>query len=84
MENSKWELSDTETYFSYHITVTYYGDKLPKYHVLENPDGEGWVIGVFYGFIGGEYVPLDEDGEERLVFPTAEDAMNYADMVLES
>lgn len=51
-----WTRSEQGGYFSYHILVTYLGNKEPKYHVLKNPDGDGWVIGVFYSFIGGEYV----------------------------
>lgn len=67
----------------YHLTIVYLGDKVPKYHLLANPDGDCWVIGVFYPFIGGEYVPLEEDGEERLVFSTAEEEMNHVDGELE-
>lgn len=83
MEHTNWKQNEQGSYFSHHITVTYLGDEEPKYHVLENPDGEGWVIGVFYTFIGGEYVPLEEDGEERLIFSTAEEAKQYVDVELE-
>ncbi len=83
MENTNWTEGVHGTYFSYHILITYLGEQEPLYHVLDNPDGDGWVIGVFYSFIGGEYVPLEEVGEERLVFQTAEEAMNYVDIVLE-
>jgi hypothetical protein len=82
MKKTNWNLSETGSYFSYHITVTYLGEQVFKYHVLENPDDYGWVIGVFYSFIG-EYVPLEEDGEERLIFLSSEEAKNYVDMVLE-
>ncbi|MEK3993081.1 hypothetical protein [Robertmurraya sp. FSL R5-0851] len=78
-----WTRSEQGGYFSYHILITYLGNKEPKYHVLKNPDGDGWVIGVFYSFIGGEYVPLEEDGEEPLIFSTATDGMNYVDEELE-
>ncbi|PKR83018.1 hypothetical protein [Heyndrickxia camelliae] len=78
-ENTNWKQTEHESYFSYHIIVSYFGDLEPKYHVLKNADGEGWVIGVFYSFIG-EYVPLEE-GENQLVFPTSKEAMNYVDMV---
>ncbi|MFD5853184.1 hypothetical protein ACFWGC_23820 [Cytobacillus pseudoceanisediminis] len=80
MEKTNWHQSETGSYFSYHITVTYSGEKEPKYHVLEMPDG--WVIGVFYGFVG-EYVPLEEEHEERLFFSTSEEAKDYIDKVLE-
>lgn len=83
VEDADWKEGDNGSYFSHHIMISYCGDDEPKYHVLKNPDGEGWVIGVFYTFIGGEYVPLEEDGEERLVFDTAEAAMNYVDLELE-
>ncbi|WP_066415244.1 hypothetical protein [Sutcliffiella cohnii] len=83
MENTNWKKSDLGNYYSYHILVTFLGDQEPKYHVLKNPSGDGWVIGVFYSFIGGEYVPLEEDDEERLVFQIAEEAMNYVDKELE-
>lgn len=79
--DATWMQSD-DSYFSYHLTIVYLGDKVPKYHVLQNPDGDGWVIGVFYPLIGGEYIPLEEDGEERLVFSTAEEAMNHVDGLL--
>ena len=85
MENSNWKHGEyeKESYFSSHILITYLGDEYPKYHVLRNPDGDGWVIGVFYPFIGGEYVPLEEEGEERLIFQTCEYAMSHVDIVLE-
>lgn len=82
MGNTNWKKGDLGSYFSHHITERYLGDEEPKYHVLENPDGEGWVIGQFYGFVG-EYVPLEEEGEERLTFSTAEEAMKYVDEELE-
>lgn len=54
----------------------------PKYHVLKNPDGEGWVIGEYYTFTR-EYVPLEEGEEEnRLIFQSEVDAMNYVDFKL--
>lgn len=84
MKNTNWKQIEQESYFSYHIIVNFLGNSEPKYHVLKNPDGDGWVIGVFYSFVGGEYVPLEEDGEERLVFPTSEEAMNYVDLELET
>lgn len=80
-EQKGWSKGDLDSYFSHHITTMYLGDIVPTYHVLENPDGDGWVIGMFYGFVG-EYVPLEEEGEERLVFPSAEDAMNHVDTKL--
>lgn len=82
MEDKNWKQGDLDSYFSHHITETYLGDEEPKYHVLPNPDGEGWVIGQFYPFVG-EYVPLEEEDEERLVFQTAEKAMQYVDAELE-
>jgi hypothetical protein len=78
MNNTNWIKGDFDNYFSNHITVKYLGDNIPKYHVLENPEGNGYVIGQFYPFVG-EYVPLEEDGEERLVFETAEAAKNHVD-----
>lgn len=79
---ASWLHSESESYFSRHITEGYLGDDVPKYHVLQNPDGAGWVIGQFYGFVG-EYVPLEEEGEERQTFSTAEEAMNYVESTLE-
>ena len=83
LNDTKWNESDTGSYFSNHITVKYLGDEEPKYHVLLNPEDGGWVIGVFYTFIG-EYVPLEEEGEKRLVFSCSEEAQHYVDFVLDS
>lgn len=80
MKNTNWKQNQQGGYLSYHINVTYLGNEEPKYHVLKNPDGDGWVIGVFNHFIGGEYVPLEETGEELMIFPTAEEAKNYIDV----
>lgn len=80
--STNWKQNEFGTYYSYHIFVIHYGEQEPKYHVLENPDGDGWVIGVFYPFYS-EYVPLEENGEERLVFPTAKAAFEYVDFELE-
>lgn len=82
MGNMNWKQSETGSYFSEHITEMYLGDKHPKYHVLNNPDDAGWVIGQFYTFTG-EYVPLEEEGEERLVFTTSDEAKTYIETVLE-
>lgn len=76
-----WQKNENDIYYSNHILTTYLGDQLPKYNVLENPDGEGWVIGIFFGFIG-EYAPLEEENEERLIFNTANEAMQYIDIYL--
>lgn len=77
-----WREEDVNRFFSYHKTITYYGDEIPKYLVLENPDGDGWIIGMFYPFIGGEYVPLEEAGDVRLIFSTLKSAKNYVDFNL--
>lgn len=77
MEKTEWRKEYTN-YFSYHILIRYLGEQLPKYTILENPDGQGWVIGIFFSFIG-EYAPLEEEGEERLIFQTAEEAQRYVD-----
>jgi hypothetical protein len=81
MMKTSWKY-DIVSYFSHHILISHLGEQEPKYHVLKNPDGDGWVIGVFYTFTG-EYVPLEEADEERLVFQTAEAAMKYVDVELE-
>lgn len=40
-----WREEDVNRFFSYHKTITYYGDEIPKYLVLENPDGAvGWLV----------------------------------------
>lgn len=83
MKNTNWNQNQQGGYLSYHINVTYLGNVEPKYHVLKNPDGDGWVIVVFNSFIGGEYVPLEEAGEELMIFPTAAEAKNYIDVKLE-
>ncbi|GAB6440077.1 hypothetical protein CON36_32965 [Bacillus cereus] len=80
MGNANWKQNQQGGYLSYHINVTYLGNEEPKYHVLKNPDGDGWVIGVFNSLIGGEYVPLEETGEELMIFPTVEEAKNYIDV----
>lgn len=77
---TNWKKNYTN-YFSYHILVNYLGDYIPKYTVLENPDGDGWVIGIFFSFIG-EYAPLEEDDEPRLVFNTEYQAKQYVDTLL--
>lgn len=82
MNNTNWVKSEIG-YLSNHILVSYLGDDEPRYHVLENPDGDGWVIGVFYTFIG-EYAPLEEEGEERLIFQTHEEAKEYVELELEN
>jgi hypothetical protein len=75
-----WEQGVNESYFSNHILIAHNNE--PKYHVLKNPDGEGWVIGEFYTFIK-EYVPLEEGEEEkRLIFQSEIDAMDYVDFKL--
>jgi hypothetical protein len=75
-----WEKGVNESYFSNHVMIPHYNE--PKYHVLKNPDGEGWVIGEFYTFIK-EYVPLEEGEEEkRLIFQSEIDAMDYVDFKL--
>lgn len=80
MTYPNWKQSVNESYFSYHIIIAHHNE--PKYHVLKNPDGEGWVIGEYYTFTR-EYVPLEEGEEEkRLTFPTEIVAMNYVDQVL--
>lgn len=84
MNNSNWVLTDSDSYVSYHLLTTYLGEKVPIYHIILDPDNKGWIIGMFYGFTGGEYVPLEEDGEEQLVFSIASEAMNYVDSVLVS
>jgi len=40
------------------------------------------MIGMFYPFIGGEYVPLEEAGDVRLIFSTLNSAKNYVDFNL--
>lgn len=76
-----WKESVSESFFSHHILIPQLDE--PKYHVLRNPDGDGWVIGEFYTFTG-EYVPLEEGvEEEKLTFPTQVEAMNYVDIKLE-
>ncbi|EAR66202.1 hypothetical protein B14911_10722 [Bacillus sp. NRRL B-14911] len=77
MESSVW-IEELRIYYSHHILIRYLGEKLPKYLVLENPDGYGWVIGVFFPFVG-EYAPLEEEGEDRLAFHTAKEARTYVD-----
>lgn len=76
-KNQNW-IESNGSHFSYHISVKYLGEDEPKYHVLQNPKGEGWIIGVFYGFTG-EYVPLEEEGEERLIFNSASEAKKYCE-----
>lgn len=80
MSHTNWVQNERGGYFSNHITVSYLGEEKPKYHVVQNPDGDGWVLAVFYGFIG-EYVPVEKDGEEINAFETSEEAKKYVDMI---
>lgn len=79
-----WIKNEFDNYFSDHINVIHLGKHVPKYHVLKDPDNEsGWVIGVFYSFIGGEYVPLEEIDEEKLIFSSPQEAFYYIEHELE-
>ncbi|MCM3444012.1 hypothetical protein ACUIJN_25980 [Metabacillus halosaccharovorans] len=81
MENPNWIEDDFNNYFSHHILTAHRGEKIPTYHVLQNPDGDGWVIGIYFPFIR-EYAPLEEEDEERLTFESSEEAKKYVDDVL--
>ncbi|KZE67975.1 hypothetical protein AWM68_17540 [Fictibacillus phosphorivorans] len=81
-EDSKWVQNELGNYLSFHIMIPYFNDQYPKYHVLKKSEHDEWVIGVFYKMIG-EYVPLEDEGEEQLVFDTAEKAISYVDIELE-
>lgn len=80
LENTRWGINEFGNYYSYHITLNYLGDNVPKYHVLKI-DGN-WVVGVFYPLYD-EYVPLNET-EEQIHFKSSIEAMNFVDNVLEN
>lgn len=74
-----WQLTDFGSFLSLHVLTKHYGDWYPKFSVLSNPDGPGWVVGQYYSFVG-EYVPIEQDENiNTLVFATAGIAMRLID-----
>ena len=79
MEKTKWGKNEFGNYYSYHITLNYLGDEVPKYHILKI--NRNWFVGVFYPLYD-EYVPLDET-DSQIAFKSPEEAMNYVENTLE-
>ncbi|KLA07061.1 hypothetical protein B4086_5537 [Bacillus cereus] len=77
MNKVEWKKDQFGCYESQHILVTYLGEDVPKYRVLGNPDGEGWVL-ASYDTFAGEYTTYNEE----LVFNSPEEAKEYVDTKL--
>lgn len=74
-----WQLTDLGRYLSLHVLTKHSGDWYPKFCVISNPDGPGWLIGQYFPFVG-EYVPIEQDENiNTLVFATAGIAMRLID-----
>ncbi|AFQ29959.1 hypothetical protein P4493_05060 [Bacillus thuringiensis] len=75
MARTKWvKQPNFEQYHSHHITIEHYGEKVPMYTILLNPQIGRYVIGSFYAFTS-EYTPF----QPHLNFGTVEEAKKYID-----